>query len=84
MLTAAAYGQLGEHENPEKAARELLRLRPDFASIVLSQTRKVWEPEYGERFLEALGKAGLRIIDGPAQPAAATATAPFPARGPME
>jgi len=75
MLTAAAYGQLGEHENAAKAVRELLRLRHDFASIVLWQTKKVWEPEYGERFLEGLRKAGLSITDGTAEPAEATSTA---------
>jgi TolB-like protein/Tfp pilus assembly protein PilF len=81
MLIAAAYGQVGECDKAAKALRELLRMRPDIASIVRLQAEKVWNPEYGERFLEGLRKAGLEIPDEPVKPASVAAAAGTAASG---
>jgi len=61
LMVAATCGQLGEYDQAAKALRELLRMRPDIASILRSQAAKVWNPEYSDRFLEGLRKAGLEI-----------------------
>ena len=60
-MLAAAYGQLGEWDAAGKALHELLRLRPDFASVVRGEFAKWWEPEYAEHFIDGLRKAGLEI-----------------------
>jgi TolB-like protein len=60
-MLAAAHGQLGEWDAAGKALHELLRLRPDFASIVRREFAKWWTPEYAEHFLDGLRKAGLEI-----------------------
>jgi TolB-like protein/Tfp pilus assembly protein PilF len=62
MLLAAAYGQLGEREAAGKAVRDLLKLRPDFASIargLLGQWG--WTTEYVERLIDGWRKAGLEV-----------------------
>jgi tetratricopeptide (TPR) repeat protein len=64
-MLAAAHGQLGEWDAAGKALHELLRLRPDFASIVRREFAKWWTPEYTEHFLDGLRKAGLEIAPGP-------------------
>lgn len=71
MFIAAAAGQLGEVEIGARAVEDLLKVRPDLPAIIPSQVNKVWNPEYGERFLEGLSKAGMHI---PAKAAAAVAT----------
>ena len=58
---AAAYGQLGERDAADKALRNLLKLRPDFADTVRKDVEKWWEPEYGKHFIEGLRKAGLEV-----------------------
>ena len=60
-LIAAAYGQLGEREEAGKAVRDLLRLRPDVGATVQREVEKWFDPEYGERLIEGLRKAGLEI-----------------------
>ena len=61
MFLAAAYGQLGDVEGGAIAAAELVRFRPELPAAMRKQVAKVWNPEYGERFLEGLRKAGLEI-----------------------
>jgi TolB-like protein/Flp pilus assembly protein TadD len=68
MLLAAAYGQLGEREAAGKAVRDLLRLRPDFASIARGLLGQWWTPEYAEQLKEGWRKAGLEIADDPTKP----------------
>ncbi|HYB53464.1 MAG TPA: hypothetical protein VEG84_06335, partial [Thermoanaerobaculia bacterium] len=71
MFIAAASGQLGETDQGSKAVRDLLKFRPELPALMRKQVAKIWNPEYGERFLDGLRKAGLEI---PAEgPAAATA-----------
>ena len=61
MFLAAACGQLGDAEAGAKAAAELVNFRPELPALMRKQVAKVWNPEYGERFLEGLRKAGLKI-----------------------
>jgi TolB-like protein/cytochrome c-type biogenesis protein CcmH/NrfG len=63
MVLAAAYGQLGEREAAGKALRDLLKVRPDFASIARGLLGQWWTPEYGEQLIEGWRKAGLEIAD---------------------
>jgi len=61
MAMAAAYGQLGERDAAARAVRDLLKLRPDFAARVRKDIEKWWDPEYVERFIDGVRKAGLDI-----------------------
>ena len=61
MFLAAAYGQLGDMEGGATAAAELVKFRPELPALMRKQVAKVWNAEYGERFLEGLRKAGLEI-----------------------
>jgi TolB-like protein len=61
MFIAAACGQLGDVDGGAKAAADLLKFRPELPALMRKQVAKVWNPEYGERFLEGLRKAGLEI-----------------------
>jgi len=56
---AAAYGQLGDREAAQKAIKELLAIRPDFATAARREFGKWFEPELVEHFIEGLRKAGL-------------------------
>jgi len=58
---AAACGQLGETDAAAKAARELLKLRPDFAATVRKGMENWWKPDYVEHLIDGLRKAGLKI-----------------------
>jgi len=60
-FAAATYGQLGEHVAAEKAAEDLLGLRPDFTTTVRGDIEKWWEPEYVERMIDGWRKAGLDV-----------------------
>src|SRR5208282_5953011 len=61
MFIAAACGQLGDVEGAARAAGDLVKFRPELPALMRKQVAKVWDPEYGERFLEGLRKAGLEI-----------------------
>ena len=61
VATAAAYGQLGQRDAAGKALRELLKLRPDFATTVRNDLEKWWDSEYTERLIDGLRKAGLDV-----------------------
>ena len=71
---AAVYGQLGKREEAVREVRELLRLRPDFADTARKNFQRWWEPDYVERFIEGLRKAGLEIPDAPTIPGSSAAT----------
>ena len=83
MFIAAAAGQLGEADQGSKAVRDLLKFRPELPALMRQQVAKIWNPEYGERFLEGLRKAGLDVpsptrADSAAGPVAAVAIAVLP------
>ena len=61
MFVAAACGQLGDAEGGAKAVSELVKFRPELPALMRKQVAKVWNPEYGERFLDGLRKAGMEI-----------------------
>jgi TolB-like protein len=61
VATAAACGQLGQRDAAEKALRELLKVRPNLAATLRSDLAKWWEPEYVERLIDGLRKAGLDV-----------------------
>ena len=80
-LFAALYGQLGEHEAAAEARRNLLSLKPDFASVARDQFEKWYLPDLVELLIDGLRKAGLDVpaVEGaraeagsPAGPAAGT------------
>jgi len=60
---AAALGQLGQREAAQKAAREVLALRPDFEAVARQEYGKWFEPGDVEHFMEGLRKAGLEIAE---------------------
>src|ERR1700693_1644903 len=75
MVMAAACGQLGERDAAARAVRDLLKLRPDVAARVRRDIEKWWEPEYVERLIDGVRKAGVDVpataqADFAAQPAA--------------
>jgi TolB-like protein/Tfp pilus assembly protein PilF len=61
MFIATACGQLGDSEAGAKAAADLVKFRPELPALMRKQVAKVWNAEYGERFLEGLRLAGLEI-----------------------
>jgi TolB-like protein/Tfp pilus assembly protein PilF len=60
-IKTAAFGQLGQHEDAQNSLRELLALRPNFASTARQDYAKWFEPEMVEHLIEGLRKAGLEI-----------------------
>jgi serine/threonine protein kinase/tetratricopeptide (TPR) repeat protein len=60
---AAAYGQLGQLQDAQKALKELLALRPDFVQAARSEYGKWYAPEQVEQLLDGLRKAGLEIAE---------------------
>jgi TolB-like protein/Tfp pilus assembly protein PilF len=61
MFIATASGHLGEIETAAKAAADMVKFRPELPALMRKQVAKVWNEEYGERFLEGLRMAGLEI-----------------------
>ncbi len=61
MFLAAACGQIGDVEGGAKAVADLVKFRPELPALMRTQVAKVWNPEYGERFIEGLSNAGLEI-----------------------
>ena len=78
MMIAAACGQLGEREAAGRALRDLLELRPDFAAIVRQAAQKWWAPEYVERLIDGLRKAGLEVPAAEDPPEGALSAGPEP------
>jgi TolB-like protein/tetratricopeptide (TPR) repeat protein len=62
---AAAYGQLGELDAAQKAVRELLGIKPDFAVVAREELGKWWDEELVGHIIDGLRKAGLAIADAP-------------------
>jgi hypothetical protein len=60
-IKTAAFGQLGQHEDAQNSLRELLALRPNFASTARQDYAKWFEPEMVEHLIDGLRKAGLEI-----------------------
>ena len=60
-LFAALRGQLGEREAAAETVRELLALKPDFASIARGLFEKWYLPELVEQLIDGLRKAGLDV-----------------------
>ena len=83
MFIAAAAGQLGDADQGSAAVRDLLKFRPELPALMRKQVAKIWNPEYGARFLDGLRKAGLDVpaTASPA-PTAPKAEAPGVPRGP--
>src|ERR1019366_5099623 len=73
MMIASAAGQLGDGETAAKAAGDLLKFRPELPALMPRQAANIWNPEYGERFLDGLRKAG-RDIPAPQTPSAPAST----------
>jgi hypothetical protein len=63
MALAAAYGQMGHSEEASKAVRELLKVRPDFATIASPALQARYGSEFAQHFIDGLRKAGLQIGD---------------------
>ena len=61
--SAAAFGQLGEREQAQKALKELLVIRPDFATTAHQEFAKWLDEELVEHYVEGLHKAGLETGD---------------------
>ena len=76
MFLAATYGQLGDVEGGAMAAAELVKFRPELPALMRKQVAKVWNAEYGERFLEGLRKAGLEIPEAGATAGQKSSTQP--------
>jgi TolB-like protein len=76
MFLAAAYGQLGDVEGGAMAAAELVKFRPELPALMRKQVAKVWNAEYGDRFLEGLRKAGLEIPEAGATAGQKSSTQP--------
>jgi serine/threonine protein kinase len=66
---ALAFGQLGLREEAKKPLRELLALRPDFATSARFEYSKFYDPDVVEHILEGLRKAGLDVPAATATPA---------------
>lgn len=58
---AAALGQLGHREAADREVRELLTLRPDFATEARREYSKWYDPELVEHMIDGLRKAGLEV-----------------------
>jgi hypothetical protein len=61
LALATAYAQLGEPEAAGKALRELLAVRPDYATNTRQELLNRWHPEFAEILVDGLRKAGLEI-----------------------
>jgi tetratricopeptide (TPR) repeat protein len=72
--SAAALGQLGEHAQAQKALKELLVIRPDFARTARQEFGKWFDDELAEHYVEGLRKAGLQVLDRTEASAAVQAT----------
>ncbi len=71
---AVIHGQLGEMEQARNAVRELLAIRPSFATAGREELEKWWQPDMVEQMLTDLRKAGFEIAGEPGTGAALPAT----------
>jgi hypothetical protein len=58
IALAAAHGQLGETGAAQRALRELLTLRPNYASLARAELCKIWDDQLVEHLIDGLRKAG--------------------------
>jgi TolB-like protein len=58
---AAVYGQLGELGPARIAVEELLKIKPNFATVGRTELNKWWNADLIEHLIEGLRKAGLEI-----------------------
>jgi TolB-like protein/Tfp pilus assembly protein PilF len=56
---ASAYGHLDQPEAAQRALKELLAVRPDFARTARAEFEKWMSPELADRFVAGLAKAGV-------------------------
>ena len=61
LSLATAYAQLGEPQAAASAVRDLLAVRPDFATQAPEILNHRWQPELAEHLIEGLRKAGLQV-----------------------
>jgi TolB-like protein/tetratricopeptide (TPR) repeat protein len=61
LALATAYGQLGEREAASSAVRDLLAVRPDYATNAREELLHRWYPEFVELLVDGLRKAGLEV-----------------------
>jgi hypothetical protein len=61
LALATAHAQLGEREAASNAVRELLAVRPDYATNARQELSNRWYPEFVELLADGLRKAGLEI-----------------------
>jgi hypothetical protein len=59
LALAVAYGQLGDRDLAGRALRQLLALRPGFATKARAELGKWWDPELTEHLIDGLRKAGM-------------------------
>jgi adenylate cyclase len=83
LALAATYGQLGELEMARNAARELLAVRPDFATIARQECNKWWDPQLVDQLIDGLRKAGVDIAEKAAMSAAVAAPKAASTSGPL-
>jgi tetratricopeptide (TPR) repeat protein len=64
---ATAYGHLGRTAEARAAIDKLLELYPDFGNKAREELESIYwpNPEYIERYIDGLRKAGLEIADKP-------------------
>jgi serine/threonine protein kinase len=61
LALATAHAQLGEREAASNALRELLAVRPDYATDARQELSNRWYPEFVELLVDGLRKAGLAV-----------------------
>ena len=64
VLLAAIYGQLGKLEKAQQAKSDLLRLRPEFANEAREEFGKRYLPDFADKLIEGLRRAGMEIANG--------------------
>jgi TolB-like protein/tRNA A-37 threonylcarbamoyl transferase component Bud32 len=61
LALATAYGQLGQREAAGSAVRDLLAVRPDYATNAREELLHRWYPEFVDLLVDGLRKAGMEI-----------------------
>ncbi len=84
VAVAAAHGQLGNRESAANAVRQILAVKPDYATVARKELEKIWAPQLVEHLIEGLRKAGLHIekADKPAEAPSPTSSGAHPAAVP--
>jgi TolB-like protein/Tfp pilus assembly protein PilF len=68
VALAIIHAQLGHQEQARTAVRDLLALRPDFATVARRELQKWWLPDMVDQMLTDLHKAGLGKTETTAAP----------------